>query len=1243
MKKDIITELRVDQRSASFFLNQQSTSSTALEFLSIDLKFFIYWKNKFLFKALWSYLSKVIRVSITLFFMLGSILDANAFSDNKFEITTSFSGGAGTVSDPFKISTWEQLNQIRNHLTSHFILLNDLNQSSPGYDDFASSFANSGVGWIPIPGFAGSFNGDKHVIKGLFIKLYTGSEAGFFGSMISGSEVKNIGFIDSKVTGSQNVGILVGLATGAILKNVFVRGEVIGYGAEVRVGGLVGHLLGSSKLDYSFSAAIVKGEGETFIRAGGIVGELNTSQITYSYSTGNVSGERDFFTNESIPVQAGGFVGRSTTGQIRFCYSTGLVTGSTSSSVLVLRGFIGAIVSGSTISNSFWDMESSTHNLTAGSSVVGGIITRGLGKSNTEMKIQSTFSNWDFGPAGAWKIEVKQNGFVSYPYLKDFDYDVPFGSPQLNPIPGLEKNYYDQGSGTVADPFQITNWKDLHNMREKLSSSYILVNDLDENTEGYVQYASPTTDNNRGWLPIGLDFFEFAGNLNGNGHVIKKLYVNRTSTLPPRDYAGGLFGIMKKGEIKNLGIIDATIITRASGGIIVAEAGDVKIENVYTTGSVTGIGGFATKIGGIAGLMGVNSTIKTSYSTAAVKATNEDSLPVFVGGLVGDCMGKISNSYSAGSVIAQGSGFAFTIAGGLVGKAGNLIENCYSLGKVTANSSGATPDIGGLIGLTFSATVQNSFWNTETSEQQNSVLGTGKSIATMKDIATFTNWDFAPTNGAWKIQKAEDGFVSYPYLQALSYDIPLVEPAKLPIPGLEIVMRSQAINFPEIPAKTYGDEVFTLGDALTDRGQTVSYKAEDPTIVSIAGNKATILKVGNTKIIATQAGSIQYFPADTVSRILVVGKATIEIKADLIKKIVGKQDPVLTYVSSGWKNADNETILTGKLKRQPGEEVGEYPIELGTLSANDNYKIEFVTNKLQISSAELKSFKEVTPINTPWSKDPSLPSLVTGLTDIGVEIELQVAWEKTGLNVLKRGKYVLNGLVTLPPGVINPKGIKLSVEINVLAKEAPSEIKLDNNKFESDSLYSIQEIGSFTVVDSFDSTHLISLVPNSEDNKYFSIAGDKLKWTSSDPAKGKTEFKIKIKVEDKDGNVIEKNFTITRIEFKTVLIPGDPLLPSIPNEINNEIKSDLNIFNVFTPDGDGVNDTWGVPDLKFFPDTRVEVYDRNGKLLFFTDDAEKRWDATFEDKKVPVGTYFWVVENKATGDVKRGVLTIVRK
>jgi hypothetical protein len=63
---------------------------------------------------------------------------------------------------------------------------------------------------------------------------------------------------------------------------------------------------------------------------------------------------------------------------------------------------------------------------------------------------------------------------------------------------------------------------------------------------------------------------------------------------------------------------------------------------------------------------------------------------------------------------------------------------------------------------------------------------------------------------------------------------------------------TQSITFPAIATKTYGDASFTLGNATTDKGLTVTYTAEDPSVVSISGNQATVLKAGTTSITATQ-------------------------------------------------------------------------------------------------------------------------------------------------------------------------------------------------------------------------------------------------------------------------------------------------------------------------------------------------------------------------------------------------------
>jgi gliding motility-associated-like protein len=237
-------------------------------------------------------------------------------------------------------------------------------------------------------------------------------------------------------------------------------------------------------------------------------------------------------------------------------------------------------------------------------------------------------------------------------------------------------------------------------------------------------------------------------------------------------------------------------------------------------------------------------------------------------------------------------------------------------------------------------------------------------------------------------------------------------------------------------------------------------------------------------------------------------------------------------------------------------------------------------------------------------------------------VELSVIWDQSSLNLFKRGKYFLTGTITLPAGILNPEELTSILEVEVLAKAAPQDLRLSNSAFEPDPNDYFQEIGNFQVIDPLDQIHFITLVPGAADNQYFEINDGKLYWSSAEKVAGRTEFKIQVKVEDRDGNVIERTFTIFRGRIDII---------------------ELEVFNTFTPDGDGFNDTWGVQDLRYFQGVRVQVFDRNGERLFYTEDPDKRWDSTYQGKLMPVGTYFWVVEVIETGQVRRGTLTLLRK
>jgi len=86
------------------------------------------------------------------------------------------------------------------------------------------------------------------------------------------------------------------------------------------------------------------------------------------------------------------------------------------------------------------------------------------------------------------------------------------------------------------------------------------------------------------------------------------------------------------------------------------------------------------------------------------------------------------------------------------------------------------------------------------------------------------------------------------------------------------------------------------------------------------------------------------------------------------------------------------------------------------------------------------------------------------------------------------------------------------------------------------------------------------------------------------------------------------------------------------------------IPNGFSPNGDGPNDVWEIDFIEFFPECQVEVYNRWGQLLFISVGYQIPWDGKYEDKEVPIGTYYYVINlnNPLFPDAYTGPLTILR-
>lgn len=85
------------------------------------------------------------------------------------------------------------------------------------------------------------------------------------------------------------------------------------------------------------------------------------------------------------------------------------------------------------------------------------------------------------------------------------------------------------------------------------------------------------------------------------------------------------------------------------------------------------------------------------------------------------------------------------------------------------------------------------------------------------------------------------------------------------------------------------------------------------------------------------------------------------------------------------------------------------------------------------------------------------------------------------------------------------------------------------------------------------------------------------------------------------------------------------------------------ICNIFSPNGDGYNDTLTLVGDHLFPNNTFEVFDRYGNSVFQMDGYDSSWNGTGKNGNLPKGTYFYILDLNGDGtDVSKGWIQIVR-
>lgn len=594
-----------------------------------------------------------------------------------------FFTSSGQVQAATLISNCTELQNMKNNLADAYELASNIDCS-------ASSTWNSGAGFIPIgtefTPFRGQLDGKGKIINGLTIARPTENNVGLFGYM-STATIKNVGLKTVKVSGKDNVGGLVGYSATSVINDSHSTGSITGAN---KVGGLVGNNY-VTPINNSYATVDVNGTDNI----GGLVGKNGIdSPITNSRANGTIKGTND----------VGGLAGFSSS-HIETSYATGSVEGTNLRAggliglfdmALINNSYATASVKGNSdvgglvgklnfgiITNSY------ANGKVIGSTLVGGLVGYDNGGTTTNSYYdQNTAAQSDWTGKGIPYTTTQMNTQSSFTSW-DFASTWIMNAPNTDGYPKLRSNTEEINYQPIAT------CTDLQNMNANLFGYYALANDIDCSD-------SKNWNSGLGFDPIGDSTTHFQGIFNGKGYKIKHLTINR-----PNEEHVGLFASIYYGKVTLVGIENAHIIGKRYGGTLAGKS--------------------------------TYSTINLSYGTGKVVAND------MVGGLVGrNEGGTIENSYANTHVEANLYN-AYTTIGGLVAENvfAGIITKSYATGSIVDTKSSYYPQYGGVVGKMTSSTITSSYFDKETTKQNDTGKGSARTTIEMKKQTTFSSWDFS--------------------------------------------------------------------------------------------------------------------------------------------------------------------------------------------------------------------------------------------------------------------------------------------------------------------------------------------------------------------------------------------------------------------------------------------------------------------------------------------------------------------
>lgn len=256
---------------------------------------------------------------------------------------------------------------------------------------------------------------------------------------------------------------------------------------------------------------------------------------------------------------------------------------------------------------------------------------------------------------------------------------------------------FSGGSGTIADPYQISTKEDILELGWYTAGYVALPEGVTKEylaSANYIQMNDIDMEQDTNFVPICLNSsIPFSGEFDGNGYEIQNLY-RAYITRAIDTKAEGLFSNTNTAELKNINLVNPlfemnTGIAHNNIGGLVGYAYNSKIDNcsVVATENYSKIKTTnSSNVGGLVGTADGGTIIQNSNAKISVSGINS------VGGIVGNTINaQILSSFYKGDV--SGAAYVGGIAGGNSTSTDVDIKYCYNEGSVTGNSY-----VGGILG-----------------------------------------------------------------------------------------------------------------------------------------------------------------------------------------------------------------------------------------------------------------------------------------------------------------------------------------------------------------------------------------------------------------------------------------------------------------------------------------------------------------------------------------------------------------